>query len=250
MKMFLSLRVRASQGTQVIADLRKATPTGLRGRPRIRRDPCAADCSACRDACPTQAIRLAPVTLDLGRCVFCNACAEGCPEAKIEFTPEPRMGGNEPFDLTVREGEEEIARVRASAAFSRLFGRSLKMRQVSAGGCNACELELNAVTNVNFDVQRFGIEWVASPRHADALVLTGPLTRNMKEAVQLAWDAMPEPRFIVAVGACAISGGLYDGAAGVDRGFLESVGPSLYVPGCPPHPLTFVNAILDLLGIA
>ncbi|WP_231864230.1 NADH:ubiquinone oxidoreductase [Sorangium cellulosum] len=190
------------------------------------------------------------MTLDLGRCVFCDACAEGCPEAKIEFTPEPRMGGNEPSDLTVREGEEEIVRVRASAAFSRLFGRSLKMRQVSAGGCNACELELNAVTNVNFDVQRFGIEWVASPRHADALVLTGPLTRNMKEAVQLAWDAMPDPRFIVAVGACAISGGLYDGAAGVDRGFLERVGPSLYVPGCPPHPLTFVNAVLDLLGIA
>jgi Ni,Fe-hydrogenase III small subunit/Pyruvate/2-oxoacid:ferredoxin oxidoreductase delta subunit len=250
MSMFLSLRVRASQGTQAIADLRKAVPTGFRGRPTIRRDPCAADCSACRDACPTKAIRLAPVTLDLGRCVFCDACAEVCPETKIEFRPEPRMGGNEPSDLTVREGEEEIVRVRASAAFSKLFGRSLKMRQVSAGGCNACELELNAVTNVNFDVQRFGIEWVASPRHADALVLTGPLTRNMKEAVQLAWDAMPEPRFIVAVGACAISGGLYEGAAGVDRGFLQSVGPSLYVPGCPPHPLTFVNAILDLLGIA
>jgi Ni,Fe-hydrogenase III small subunit len=123
------------------------------------------------------------------------------------------------------------------------------MRQVSAGGCNACELELNALANVNFDLQRFGIEWVASPRHADALVLTGPLTRTMKDALRIAWDAMPEPRFVVAVGACAISGGLYDGAAGVDRTFLEHVGPSLYVPGCPPHPLTFVNAILDFLAI-
>jgi Ni,Fe-hydrogenase III small subunit len=123
------------------------------------------------------------------------------------------------------------------------------MRQVSAGGCNGCELELNAVGNVNFDLQRFGIEWVASPRHADALVLTGPLTQAMREAVRLAWDAMPEPRFLVAVGACAISGGLYEGAAGVDRTFLDDVKPALYVPGCPPHPLTFVNAILDLLDV-
>ena len=140
-------------------------------------------------------------------------------------------------------------RVVADHAIRRAFGRSLRLRQVSAGGCNACELELNALANVNFDVQRFGIEWVASPRHADALVLTGPLTRTMRDAVRLAWDAMPEPRFVVAVGACAISGGLYDGAAGVDRGFLAEVGPALFVPGCPPHPLTFVHAILDLLGV-
>ena len=158
------------------------------------------------------------------------------------------MGGSELPDLVIHEGEADVTRVRASARFAELFGRSLRMRQVSAGGCNACELELNAATNVNFDVQRYGIEWVASPRHADALVLTGPLTRTMKESIRLAWDAMPEPRFVVAVGACAISGGLYEGASGVDRSFLETVGPALYVPGCPPHPLTFVNAILDLLG--
>jgi Ni,Fe-hydrogenase III small subunit len=139
--------------------------------------------------------------------------------------------------------------VRASAAFAKIFGRSLKMRQVSAGGCNACELELNAVVNVNFDAQRYGIEWVASPRHADALVVTGPLTEHMKNALQDAWDAMPEPRFVVAVGACAISGGLYDGAPGVDRAFFEKVGPALFVPGCPPHPLTFIQAILDFLGV-
>jgi Ni,Fe-hydrogenase III small subunit len=171
-----------------------------------------------------------------------------CPVTKFDFTPEPGMGMSERGQLVIEEGAEEVARVRASSAFASLFGRSLKMRQVSAGGCNACELELAALANVNFDVQRFGIEWVASPRHADALVLTGPLTRTMKDAVQLAWEAMPEPRFLVAVGACAISGGLYDGASGVDREFLDAVGPALYVPGCPPHPLTFINAILDLLG--
>jgi Ni,Fe-hydrogenase III small subunit/ferredoxin len=245
---FKALRVRVSQGTQYISDLRKAVPGGFRGRPSISREPCATDCRACHEVCPTGAIALSPIALDLGRCVFCNACAEVCPSRKFDFTANPRMAASERGNLVIEEGATETVHARAHSTFARLFGRSLKMRQVSAGGCNACELELGALTNVNFDVQRFGIEWVASPRHADALVLSGPLTRTMKDAVQLAWDAMPEPRFVVAVGACAISGGLYERAAGVDREFFAAVGPSLYVPGCPPHPLTFVNAILDLLG--
>jgi len=250
MSAFDSLRVRFSQGTQFIRDLRTAVPKGFRGLPVIDAKPCAADCAAaCRDACPTGAIALEPLALDLGRCVFCAACAEACPTGKIQFAPEPKMGAAAREDLVLREGMTEMTRIKASREFARLFGRSLKMRQVSAGGCNGCELELNAAANVNFDAQRFGIEWVASPRHADALVLSGPLTRTMKDAVRLAWEAMPEPRFLVAVGACAISGGLYEGASGVDRSFLESVGPSLFVPGCPPHPLTFVNAILEFLGV-
>lgn len=247
MTVLKSLRVRASQGTQTIADLRNAVPAGFRGLPVLRPEPCGDACGACRDVCPTRAIELSPLRLDLGRCVFCGACAEICP--KIEFSSNPRMGATSASDLVLREGGEAALRVRASEGFSKLFGRSLKMRQVSAGGCNACELELNALANVNFDIQRFGIEWVASPRHADALVLTGPLTRNMKEAVRLAWEAMPEPRFLVAVGACALSGGLYQEAPGVDREFLATVGPALRVPGCPPHPLTFVNAILDFLAV-
>lgn len=250
MSLFKSLKVRASQGSQFIPDLRKALPAGFRGLPVLGEAPCGEGCSACRDLCPTQAITLAPLRLDLGRCVFCQACEEACPEGKVHFSPEPKMGASRREDLVIGEGALQATRVKASVAFSRLFGRSLKMRQVSAGGCNACELELNASANVNFDAQRFGIEWVASPRHADALVITGPLTRTMRDAVRLCWDAMPEPRFLVAVGACAISGGLYEGAAGVDRSFLESVGPALFVPGCPPHPLTFVNALLDFLGVA
>jgi Ni,Fe-hydrogenase III small subunit len=248
MSLLRALRVRASQGTQYIADVRKAVPAGLRGLPVLAPGPCSG-CSACKDACPTAAIGLEPLSLDLGRCVFCNACVEACPDEKIAFTPEPKMGASARDDLVVRAGDEERVRVRASETFARVFGRSLKMRQVSAGGCNACELELNALANPNFDAQRFGIEWVASPRHADALVVTGPLTRTMRDAIRLAWDAMPEPRFLVAVGACTISGGLYEGASGVDRTFLDEVAPALFVPGCPPHPLTFVNAILDFLAI-
>jgi Ni,Fe-hydrogenase III small subunit len=113
-------------------------------------------------------------------------------------------------DLVLTAGAEERTKIRANEGLAKLFKRSLKLRQVSAGGCNGCELELNATANVNFDLQRFGIEWVASPRHADALVLSGTLTRTMKDALRLAWDAMSEPRFVVAVGACAISGGLYE----------------------------------------
>jgi Ni,Fe-hydrogenase III small subunit/Pyruvate/2-oxoacid:ferredoxin oxidoreductase delta subunit len=249
MSVFKSLRVRWSQGRQYIPDLRRALPKGFRGLPVIEAKPCAPGCGACAEACPTDAVLLEPLRLDLGRCVFCTECLEACPEGKIRFTAEPKMSAVERADLVIGEGMEQLTQSRASTGFSRLFGRSLKLRQVSAGGCNACELELNAITNVNFDVQRFGIEWVASPRHADALVITGPLTRAMREAVPMAWDAMPEPRFLVAVGACAISGGLYEGAAGIDRTFLNSVGPALFVPGCPPHPLTVINAILDFLGI-
>ena len=249
MTLWKALRVRSSQGSQFITDLRKAVPNGFRGRPEFSNTPCAAGCNACESICPTKAISLSPLTLDLGRCVFCNECVEACPEEKIHFTSDPKMAAISLNELLVREGDEERTQARAHDAFAKLFGRSLKLRQVSAGGCNACELELNAISNVNFDIQRFGIDWVASPRHADGLVVSGTLTRNMKEAIQLAWEAMPEPRFVVAVGACAISGGLYENASGVDRAFFENVGPSLYVPGCPPHPLTFVNAILDFMGV-
>ncbi len=247
--MFKALRVRLAQGNQFIPDVRTATPIGFRGLPRIASGACASGCDACVSACPTGAIRLDPLSIDLGRCTFCSDCVTACPENLIELTPEPRMGATTREDLVVTAGAIERATIRANEGFARLFKRSLRLRQVSAGGCNGCELELNATANVNFDLQRFGIEWVASPRHADALVLSGALTRTMRDAVRLAWDAMPDPRFVVAVGACAISGGLYDGARGVERSFLDDVIPALYVPGCPPHPLTFVNAILDLLGV-
>jgi len=247
--MFKALRVRLSQGNQFIPDVRTAKPTGFRGLPKIAQGACATGCDECVASCPTGAIRLDPLSIDLGRCIFCNECVTACPEAKIELTPEPRMGAVDRADLVVTAGAEERTKIRANEGLAKLFKRSLKLRQVSAGGCNGCELELNATANVNFDLQRFGIEWVASPRHADALVLSGALTRTMKDAVRLAWDAMAEPRFVVAVGACAISGGLYDGASGIDRGFIDDVIPALYVPGCPPHPLTFVNAILDLIGV-
>jgi Ni,Fe-hydrogenase III small subunit len=130
----------------------------------------------------------------------------------------------------------------------KLFGRSLKLRQVSAGGCNACEAELAALGNVVFDLSRFGVQFVASPRHADGIVVTGPVTTNMERALRETYEAVPAPKLVIAVGACAISGGPFGGADSVRNGIPEDVPVDLYVPGCPPHPFTLLDGLLRLLG--
>jgi Ni,Fe-hydrogenase III small subunit/NAD-dependent dihydropyrimidine dehydrogenase PreA subunit len=244
---FKSLKVRQNQGWQYVKEVRRVSLPGFRGKPEIDPEPCEESCTSCQDVCPTQAIRLDPFQLDLGRCVFCHECALVCPVNKITFTPNYRMATNDRSALILKESSTQLE-VKVSKAIQKLFGRSLKLRSVSAGGCNACELELAALGSVNFDMGRYGIEFVASPRHADALVLSGPLTTNMARALELAYEGMPDPKFVIAVGACAISGGLYEFSPALDRAFLERFQPALYVPGCPPHPLTFLTGILDLLG--
>ncbi len=242
-------KVKRSQGKQYIADLRAAVPQGFAGRPVVDGVACQAGCAACVEVCGTQAIQLDPVRLDLGRCVFCQDCAVVCPVKKIQFTPDTHLAASTAEGLVVAQGARALPPVAVSQALRDMFGRSLKLRSVSTGGCNACELELNALGNVNFDLGRYGIEFVASPRHADALVLSGPLTANMDQALELCWAGMPEPKFVIAFGACAISGGPYQASTALDRAFLTRNVPVLYLPGCPPHPLTFVNGIMDLLGI-
>lgn len=249
--MFKSIAVRVSQGTQYIKDPRKANPAGFRGRPVIGEGACETGCEACVAVCPTQAITLDPAPrIDLGRCTMCGDCAPACPSAKLHYSSDFRLATTERDGLSVSATRPAPDPVKVSAALRQRFGRSLKLRSVSAGGCNACELEVNALSNANFDIGRYGIDIVASPRHADGLVLTGPITRNMAEALQLCWDGMPDPKLVIAVGACAISGSPFEGSPALDRQFLERFKPTLYVPGCPPHPLTFVCGVLDLLGIA
>ena len=258
--MFKSIRVRVSQGTQYIPDPRTARPNGFRGKPQIGLEPCAPTCRACVDACAPSVITLATasaqspadggVEIDLGRCVLCGDCAPVCPSGKLSFTNDVQLATTERSGLTLSAARPAPDPVQVSQALRRRFGRSLKLRSVSAGGCNACELEVNALSNVNFDIGRYGIDIVASPRHADGLVLTGPITRNMAHALQACWDAMPEPKLVIAVGACAISGSPFEGSTALERGFLARIQPTLYVPGCPPHPLTFVCGVLDLLGMA
>jgi Ni,Fe-hydrogenase III small subunit/NAD-dependent dihydropyrimidine dehydrogenase PreA subunit len=247
---FKSIAVRRAQGEQTIADPRQARPAGFRGKPEIAARDCATGCRACLEACLTDAISLDPVRIDLGSCILCGDCAPVCPSAKLSFSSDVRLASTGREGLVLSALRRDLDPLQVSEALRRRFGRSLKLRSVSAGGCNACELEVNALTNVNFDIGRFGIDIVASPRHADGLVLTGPITRNMTEALQLCWDAMPAPKFVIAVGACAISGGPWAGSPAIARDFLERFPPTLFVPGCPPHPLTLVCAVLDLLGIS
>ena len=169
---------------------------------------------------------------------------------KIVFTTDYKLSTNERERLIIREGVDQPVEVNKAIIpkdFSSLFGSSLKLRQVSAGGDNSCEWELNAANNVQFDMSRFGIEFVASPRHADGIVITGPITENMAEALQICHDAVPSPKLIILAGTDAISGGIFEGSNALNRSFLSKYKIDLYIPGNPLHPLTFINGILDLI---
>ncbi|MCC7404201.1 MAG: 4Fe-4S binding protein [Bdellovibrionales bacterium] len=245
--MLKTLKVRFSQGKQFVPDVTKADPKGFRGLPKIGPRACEAQCQKCAEVCPTHAINVKSMEIDLGRCIFCEECSRVCPVDKITYSNQYKMAASSRESLSVSAAAGQPV-IEVSRRLKSIFGRSLRLRSVSTGGCNGCELELAAIANVNFDVSRFGFEFVASPRHADGLVITGPLTVNMREALELAYDGMPDPKFVIAVGACAISGGLYADSHALDRSFLNRFAPELYIPGCPPHPLTIANGLLDLLG--
>lgn len=165
----------------------------------------------------------------------------------MAFSGEYRLAMQRRDELLFR-GQAEAKAVKLDAALQRLFGRSLKLRQVSAGGCNGCEADVNVLGTVVFDLARFGIQVVASPRHADGLLITGPVTENMKLALQKTWDAVAAPKLVIAVGACAISGGPYVGHPEVAGGADKIVPVDLYIPGCPPHPYTILDGLLRLVG--
>jgi Ni,Fe-hydrogenase III small subunit/ferredoxin len=249
------LKARLRLGNQTVAypDGPARFPARFRGRPVLDPSRCTEGCLACADACPTEAIRDAGkpgMALDLGRCLFCADCQEACPPGALHFTRDYRLAMRTRDELLVRGDEAKLARA-LDEKMRALFGRSLRLRQVSAAGCNGCEAELNASGNIQFDLSRFGIQFVASPRHADGLVVTGPVSENMLLALRKTYEATPAPRIVVAVGACAISGGPFAGSPvvhdGVD-GAIPGVPVDLYIPGCPPHPITVLDGILRLLG--
>lgn len=246
------LQARWKQGHRTIAYPAGPAPAPadrFRGLPIVDATKCPPDCRVCAEACPTDAIAIqnGRFELDLGRCLFCMECSQACPEGAIQYSAEYRLAARTREDL-LYDGQTLKLAAALDVKTRRLFGRSLKLRQVCAGGSGAAEADLNVLGTVVFDLARFGIQFVASPRHADGLVVTGPVCENMRAALLEAYAAMPAPKLVIAVGTEAISGGAFRGHREVHDGCASLLPVDLFIPGWPPHPLTILDGLLRLLG--
>jgi len=248
---FNVLKARLNQGYKTI-DYPNQMPRlseKYKGLPIINSSKCSKDCSSCFDVCPTDAIikKDDENFIDLGKCIFCNKCVSACSENLIIFTNEFRMSALKREELFVKENISLLSNS-LNEKTKKLFGHSLKLRQVSAGGCNACEADINVLNTLVYDLGRFGIQFVASPRHADGLLITGPVTENMKLALLKTYEATPSPKVVIVTGTCAISGGLFSNLNNNNNGIEDILPVDLYIPGCPPNPFTILDALLRFLG--
>ncbi|HEV2448055.1 MAG TPA: NADH-quinone oxidoreductase subunit NuoB [Candidatus Sulfopaludibacter sp.] len=243
-------------------------PSGYRGAPRF-------DFANWRDArlaaaaCPTEALAICDsesvraVSMDYGRCIFCGECEAADSSGAVTLSGEFELAARDRRDLVIaaeydlhhdgtqgamRRIERPALELRVSEAIRNTLGRSLAIREVDAGSCNGCEVEITALNSPVYDLERLGIHFVASPRHADMLLVTGPVTRNMEMALLKTYRATPAPKVVVAVGACGISGGIF-GRNYATVGGVDSVAPvDVYIPGCPPRPHALLYGILLAVG--
>jgi formate hydrogenlyase subunit 7 len=227
---------------------------GVLGMPRFFPECCEDGCRACAEVCPTEAIAIHPdrrgstrLEVDYGRCIACQLCVEACPTEAVQSSFDWAFGVRERSEL-VFGGEPRADPVRAHRPESRKgFRRSLHIRHVDAGSCNGCESELQALNNPFYNLHRLGIFFTASPRYADLLLVTGPVTYAMREPLLRTYEAMPDPRWVMAVGTCAVSGALSGGGYSCGNGLEEILPVDVYLPGSPPNPAALIEALLMFL---
>lgn len=228
--------------------------TFVYGKPQISAANCTS-CGNCIEHCPTKAIvrnsSMNTVGINLDECIFCYHCADICPVSAIEITKNFELAekSRDALRFSPLQNEESLERIgqRIGDKAHKLFGRSLQIREVDAGSCNGCDYETNGLNNPFNDLERFGIHFVASPRHADMLLVTGPVVRNMEHALLRTYQAAPEPKLVVAVGACACSGGIFKDSYAARNGVDTVLPVDVYVPGCPPRPQAILYGILKAL---
>ncbi|MHB1513745.1 MAG: NADH-quinone oxidoreductase subunit B family protein [Acidiferrobacter sp.] len=219
---------------------------GVLGMPRLHKERCVPHCAECADICPSGALGLGDhhdLTLDYARCIACQLCVEACPHGVLETTRDWALGTRDRAALRSDAGPREE---RARTAIERVFGRSLHVRHVDAGSCNGCESEIQALNNPFYNLHRLGVFFTPSPRFADLLLVTGPVTRAMRAPLEATYAALPEPRWVMAAGTCA-TGGYNGGGYACHNGLEEILPVDLWLPGCPPNPAAFLDALLVLL---
>lgn len=218
------------------------------GRPVVEKESCTL-CGQCVQRCPSSAVvldrNMREIGFNLDECIFCSLCAQICPAGAITISGDFELA--QKYRGALRFLTYEDLGVRMEAKIRKIFGRSLHIREVDAGSCNGCDYEINAMTNPLNDLERFGVHFVASPRHADMLLVTGAVTRNMESALRKTYQAVPDPKLVVAVGACACSGGIFRDSYAAQGGVDAVLPVDVYIPGCPPRPQAIIYGVLKAL---
>jgi formate hydrogenlyase subunit 7 len=227
--------------------------SGVLGLPHYQPDKCDEHCRACAEVCLPGALSVQDgrqLRLDYGKCIGCQLCTEVCPNDALTKSHDWAFGVRNREDLVWAEALASAPAQELKNGIRKHFKRSLHIRHVDAGSCNGCESELQALNNPFYNLHRLGIFFTPSPRFADLLLVTGSVTYAMRGPLLETWNAMPEPRWVMAVGTCAISGGVTGGGYSCGHGLDGILPADIYLPGCPPNPAAIIQALLLLLGRA